>query len=683
MKNSLKHLKFWLKKRNELLINDDPQTDWLSMQSLLETHLPVNNHPGITKGSSFKGKLFKMLPKLLITLSAAAMVYTASYFILKKVHQHYPHLVKLSRADSVYKDSLIADSVALFKDRLLSVNQSKANDSNIDASTGNKKEAADSLPNNNPNETIANNKTNSSTTTSAQNKNQPGIINKANTNNKINQTSTTNNKTIGNNKAGTTLSGNKVNQATNASSSGTKIVGDNKLGSSPSSGNKTIVNKNAGSLITIKTVPGKKLGSSPSAGNKTNTVKKLNGVSLSNAKTVNRHKSDAASLSSNNDASGNKPANELLISHSVRTHKIKTTTVLTSNNKKTLDNKTKHNLLASNKTIGGNRHGSALMKNNRGTSDKHLLSILKNNKWRNAYCKHSPSGSSKLKPTTGTQTVGSLDNDAADWYNKQHDTLTAAPPQTLNDAVNNSRAADLKKSNQKPVSKLLTDQLKKEKSASQKKSTLSKLDWGILSGVNASSSFTSSKQNANFYGSSPVDVYFGLFATYNLNNKWAVGFQIQFYSPQNVTTSYTHANASKVDSTQSLQITASRKLYTVNIPVNVIYKLTDNFRLMGGPVIGVPVKQINTSSTLLPAAIKTDSAYYAQISGILNGTKYEQKLNMGLNAGVGFQYKRWLFEANYLKSLTGYSMSNSWGTYKSSGGTFQFTIGFQISKPKQ
>jgi hypothetical protein len=36
MKHSLKNLNLWQKKRNELPINDEPQNDWLAIQSLLD-----------------------------------------------------------------------------------------------------------------------------------------------------------------------------------------------------------------------------------------------------------------------------------------------------------------------------------------------------------------------------------------------------------------------------------------------------------------------------------------------------------------------------------------------------------------------------------------------------------------------------------------------------------------------
>jgi hypothetical protein len=694
MKDSLKQLKFWQKKRNELQINDDPQADWLSMQSLLETHLPVNNHPTIKKGSSFKGKIFKMLPKLLVTFSAAAMVYTASHFILKKVQHHHTRHRKPNNerllADSTYRDSLIADSIALLKDSLIPTNQSMANDSNVSDAVNSKKEFTSSPSNNHPNGIATNSKTNSSASLSAakslvQNKSFSGVTSK--TDNKLTSASTPNNKTVSGNNLGS------------SPSTGNKTGTGNKLKVIPAIGDKTITGNrlNSASSINIKTVPGNKLGSSPSFGNKTNTVNKLGANSAANINTVNGYKLRVASASSNKANFRNKPGNRLLTTPNNIAYKNKLPGGVRSGNENKLDHRRNVNSSKGNKT----KSGSTLSKNNGVAFSKNFLSTSKSNKRGNTNKGDFPSGSSKIDPTVESHSAKKLDNDenpttTGYLLHKNQEMLTAAPPQTLSDAVNSNSVTNSKRPDQKPYSKLLADQsknssienksykpLRNAKTASQKNSGTSKLNWGVLGGVNTSGSFTPSKQNANFYGSSPVDAYLGLFATYSLNDQWSVGLQTQFYSPQSISTSYTHANTSKVDSGQSLQITASRKLYTVNIPINVIYKVSDSFSLMGGPVIGIPVKQINTSSTLLPVTIKNDSAYYAKVSGIINQTNYEQKLNIGLNAGVGFQYKRWLFQASYLKSLTGYAISNSWGTYKSSGGTFQFTVGFQISKPKQ
>ena len=223
---------------------------------------------------------------------------------------------------------------------------------------------------------------------------------------------------------------------------------------------------------------------------------------------------------------------------------------------------------------------------------------------------------------------------------------------------------------------------KNAKPAKPQNNNPSNIDWGLLIGVNTSGSFTPKSQNANFYGSAPIDPWFGLFASYKINDSWAIAPQVRFFSPQTIVTGYTHANQSKVDSGQSLAITASRKMYAVSVPIYAVYNAGNGLRLKAGPVINFPVKQINTSSVLLPFNIRTDTSYYKNISAILNATQYQQNINFGLSVGASYQYGRFIFEATYLKSLSGYGITSGLGAYKSYNGTFQLSIGFQLDKVK-
>jgi hypothetical protein len=222
----------------------------------------------------------------------------------------------------------------------------------------------------------------------------------------------------------------------------------------------------------------------------------------------------------------------------------------------------------------------------------------------------------------------------------------------------------------------------KIKNTANKNSTQSNIDWGLLTGVNSSGSFTPKSQNSNFYGSSPIDLYFGLYGTYHLNDKWGINTQVRLFSPQTITTTYGHANGSKVDSGQLIQIVNSGKFYSVSVPLRTIYRVNSNISFVGGPVFNVPVKTINVHSSLLPAGIKADTAYYAKTINLLKGATYLQSFNLGVTGGVNFQVKRLSFEASWLRSLSGYQVTSGFGSGRSYNNTFQFTIGFQLSKVK-
>ncbi|QKJ28946.1 outer membrane beta-barrel protein [Mucilaginibacter mali] len=221
---------------------------------------------------------------------------------------------------------------------------------------------------------------------------------------------------------------------------------------------------------------------------------------------------------------------------------------------------------------------------------------------------------------------------------------------------------------------------KKIKTPKSPGDTLSNIDWGLLVGVNTNGSFTGKNQNANIYGSLPVDLYTGLFGTYHFNNNWGLNAQLWLYNPQNISGGYSHANGSKVDSGKVIQVSDSRKAYFVTIPVHALYQITDNLSVKFGPVINLPVKQINGSTSLTPSTISKDSSYYKKTITQINATKYQQQLNFGLSGGLQFNTGRLSIEATYLKNLGGYKVSSDYGTYTAGPGVLQFTVGFRLNK---
>lgn len=197
----------------------------------------------------------------------------------------------------------------------------------------------------------------------------------------------------------------------------------------------------------------------------------------------------------------------------------------------------------------------------------------------------------------------------------------------------------------------------------------SNFDWGLLFGGNTSGGVT-------------ANLFPGLFASYKFNGNWALSTQLQLFSPQHISTTYSHANQSKVDSGQILSIVASRKLYSINIPIYAEYNTGNGLSFKAGPLIGFAVKQSNTNSILSPYSVRTDSTYNQKITAILNATKYGQTINFGISAGAGYQFNRFVFGIDYIKSLSGFQVSSGLGTFKSYNGTFQITVGFQLDKVK-
>ncbi|MDB5115556.1 MAG: hypothetical protein JWQ79_1048 [Mucilaginibacter sp.] len=266
--------------------------------------------------------------------------------------------------------------------------------------------------------------------------------------------------------------------------------------------------------------------------------------------------------------------------------------------------------------------------------------------------------------------------------------LQLSPPKlNFNWSVNTSLSIAIKSTNNKITEKMAAGKSLADKKVKQIKINNSKasgVDWGILAGINLPGSFTPKNQNANIYGSLPVDVFLGAFVTYNLNNKWGIGSQVRLLNPHTVSGSYTHINQSKIDTNQTLQINDSRKIYTIDIPLHLSYNVTNNLSFKAGPVISIPVKQVTGSSSFQTSKARKDTTtYYSTVTGALNNTGFEKKINYGISGGVTLHVNRLLFDATYYRGLQTQKVSSALGSYTANTNGLQLTIGFKLNKTKR
>jgi hypothetical protein len=80
MKNLVQYLKLWQKKRVELPIETDADADWMEMRALLDKQMPGGDY----NGSGSKPGGIRLLPTILIFLSAAAMIYFTAKVVQTK-----------------------------------------------------------------------------------------------------------------------------------------------------------------------------------------------------------------------------------------------------------------------------------------------------------------------------------------------------------------------------------------------------------------------------------------------------------------------------------------------------------------------------------------------------------------------------------------------------------------------
>jgi hypothetical protein len=146
---------------------------------------------------------------------------------------------------------------------------------------------------------------------------------------------------------------------------------------------------------------------------------------------------------------------------------------------------------------------------------------------------------------------------------------------------------------------------------------------------------------------------------------------------------YSHANGSKFEKSQPIQVTDSRKVYFATVPLQLMYRVSGNFSVKAGPVFNLPVKQTNAVTSITPIVINKDTVYYRGVITQLNATKYDKKINFGLSGGLQIQTGRMMFDATYQKSLSGYKIISDFGTYTNNPGVLQFTVGFRLNRGRR
>ncbi len=338
-------------------------------------------------------------------------------------------------------------------------------------------------------------------------------------------------------------------------------------------------------------------------------------------------------------------------------------------------------------TISGNglvRHGRNALPHTAGGSPNNILSRLRGS--------HS-SRKGNNNPLTGKGKPGG--NSMRVYIPVNNPPVSNPAPAAKNDTAQYPDLADAAQAMfvpdkywPAPLSPALTDKFKDVQNGSPtvqnnnktRNNKNSKLEFGILAGVNTDGSFTAKSQNANFYGSFPVDGFFGLFTTYYFNDKWGVNLSVRGLNPQTFSGTYNHSNDSKIDTLQTLNMSDSRKVYFVDVPLNLVFKPNPYLSLKAGPVFSLPVKQVNGISTFQTGKLKKDSVYYVKVNQTIKATTYTQSINVGLSAGASAQMGRFVFDAAYIRGLKGLTIGSGLGSYTANSNYFLLTIGFNLTK---
>ncbi|TSJ44386.1 PorT family protein [Mucilaginibacter corticis] len=391
------------------------------------------------------------------------------------------------------------------------------------------------------------------------------------------------------------------------------------------------------------------------------------------------------SVTSNNTSTNNnrkRPANNLTGASSTRNSNGNSNTKPGLNNTATLSSGNGSNLNSNSlSNISPNSRSSHLNNNHTNNYIRVNKAGVKKDQVRRGTINTGFSGTANGESATGSQGYSTLNTNPL--------VLQAWPPQAIigrdvhDLAGNNATSSTI--ISKTPVDPTMTRKLASTKTKNKSSFSLP-FDWGILAGINTPGSFGQAKQN-NSKGM-PFDMYGGLFATYNLNNKWAINLQTRLPVPHLAKGSYLHTEEGKTDTGQAIKtvnskITDSRKMYTTDIALHMLYSVAPNIGVKAGPVLSIPLTQANGVSVVSTTGTPKDTiAYYSKLADAINGTSIEKKIRYGISGGVSLNYKRFLLDATYYHDLQKQKVSSSLGGYTSNTNNLQIAIGFRLNKKK-
>lgn len=174
---------------------------------------------------------------------------------------------------------------------------------------------------------------------------------------------------------------------------------------------------------------------------------------------------------------------------------------------------------------------------------------------------------------------------------------------------------------------------------------------------------------------SKASFYFGAFGSYALNKRLLVNAGVRINSYKQLSGEYSHPSYYRPDSLPPFKIIDSRKLLTLDLPVNLEYRISKTISIKAGPIISLSLKQTGISSKLGPITDHRDTVYYSKEINKAIGSTFISKASFGFMGGVSFQLKKFDLNGSY-QLLTPYKVSNDLGSYRKTYHTVQLGISY-------
>jgi hypothetical protein len=184
--------------------------------------------------------------------------------------------------------------------------------------------------------------------------------------------------------------------------------------------------------------------------------------------------------------------------------------------------------------------------------------------------------------------------------------------------------------------------------------------------------------------------YFGIAAGYNFTPRVSLMIGADVLPSRTLSGSYNsktqltyRVDTGKYGTRQSGQIiiSGSRKLYTVDVPVTVNYRINQYLSIYGGPVISLPAKANATKTSLTKLANSNDTTR-SLVAPYLSGTVIDNKAGINLTGGVKLNFNRVFISGGYMQALQPYTISSGLGSSKINYHTVQLGVGLRLFKPK-
>ena len=186
--------------------------------------------------------------------------------------------------------------------------------------------------------------------------------------------------------------------------------------------------------------------------------------------------------------------------------------------------------------------------------------------------------------------------------------------------------------------------------------------YGIMAGVNVNKNAT---------------MYFGIYGTAKVSKRLTANAALQLHTPRTFIGSYTRASYFRPDSTPAFTFTDSRKVAVLELPLTLSYQLTNKLKIIGGPVVSLPIKQSAVKLGVID--LPRDTLFNGNnVIEIIRNTK-PSKVNYGFKVGAGVQFKSVGIDMTY-QILSPYQFKNSLGTNKHSYNALQIGITYKLGK---